>query len=54
MAMLISTFHNNTPIGIVFESEDLIESQPVSKELHDWQQSTIEAEHMIDRESVEN
>ena len=27
--------------------EDLIESQPVDKITHDWEQSTIEAEHII-------
>jgi len=27
--------------------EDLIESQPVDKTMHDWEQSTIEAEHII-------
>ena len=33
---------------------DLIESQPVSKEVHDWQQSTVEAQHMIKALTVEN
>ena len=36
------------------DTEDLIESQQISKELHDWQQSTIEAEHMIKITTVEN
>ena len=33
---------------------DLIESQPVSKEVHNWQQSTVEAQHMIKALTVEN
>jgi len=32
---------------------DLIESQPTDKEYHDWQQSTIEAEHIIKSLTVE-
>ncbi|MGA8844180.1 MAG: DNA methyltransferase [Nitrososphaeraceae archaeon] len=26
--------------------EDLIESQPIDKTMHEWEQSTIEAEHI--------
>ena len=33
---------------------DYIESKPVDKELHEWQQSTIEAEYMIKHLTVEN
>ena len=33
--------------------EDLIESQPVDKTMHDWEQSTIEAEHIIKPLTVE-
>jgi hypothetical protein len=33
---------------------DLIQSQPPDKDLHEWEQSTIEAEHMIDACTVEN
>lgn len=33
---------------------DLIQSQPPEKALHEWEQSPIEAEHMIDGLSVEN
>ena len=33
--------------------EDLIESQPVDKTMHDWEQSTIEAEHIIRPLTVE-
>ena len=34
--------------------EDLIESETPDKELHEWQQSTIEAEKIISRLTVEN
>jgi 16S rRNA G966 N2-methylase RsmD len=34
--------------------EDLIESEPVDKTLHDWQQSTVEAERLIETLTVEN
>ena len=43
---------NNGPT-IFSDTEDLIESQPVSKELHDWQQSTKEAQEMIKVLTVE-
>ena len=33
--------------------EDLIESQPADKTMHDWEQSTIEAEHIIKPLTVE-
>ena len=33
--------------------EDLIESQPVDKTMHEWEQSTIEAEHIIKPLTVE-
>ena len=33
--------------------EDLIESQPVDKTMHEWEQSTIEAEHIIKALTVE-
>ena len=33
--------------------EDLIESQPVDKTMHEWEQSTIEAEHIIKTLTVE-
>ena len=33
--------------------KDLIESQPVDKTMHDWEQSTIEAEHIIKPLTVE-
>ena len=33
--------------------EDLIESQPADKTMHEWEQSTIEAEHIIKPLTVE-
>lgn len=33
---------------------DYIESEPPTKVLHEWEQSTVEAEHVIDRLTVEN
>lgn len=33
---------------------DLIESKPVQKDNHEWEQSTVEAKHMIDSLTVEN
>ena len=33
--------------------EDLIESQPADKTMHDWEQSTIEANHIIKPLTVE-
>ena len=38
---------------IYSDIEDLIESQPVDKTMHDWEQSTIEAEHIIKPLTVE-
>ena len=33
--------------------EDLIESQPADKTMHEWEQSTTEAEHIIKPLTVE-
>lgn len=33
--------------------EDLIESDPVDKKLHEWQQSTVEAKRVIETLAVE-
>lgn len=33
---------------------DYIESEPVDKEIHEWQQSTVEAEYIIEHLTVEN
>ena len=38
---------------IYSDIEDLIESQPVDKTMQDWEQSTIEAEHIIKPLTVE-
>ena len=40
-------------ITIYQDVADLIESKPVSKDTHKWEQSTIEAEHMIKPLTVE-
>ena len=40
-------------ITIYEDVVDLIESKPVSKDTHKWEQSTIEAEHMIKPLTVE-
>ena len=37
----------------VHDIEDLIESHPTDKTMHDWEQSTIEAEHIIKPLTVE-
>jgi 16S rRNA G966 N2-methylase RsmD len=34
--------------------KDLIESQPPDKALHEWQQSPVEAEHVISKLTIEN
>jgi ParB family chromosome partitioning protein len=34
--------------------DDLIQSQPVDKALHEWEQSTVEAEYIIKKFTVEN
>jgi hypothetical protein len=40
--------------GSTSYTEDVIPSEPVGKEFHKWEQSTVEAEYMISKLTVEN
>ena len=48
-----SNGHGQSPT-MYSDIEDLIESQPTDKTMHDWEQSTIEAMHIIKPLSVES
>jgi DNA modification methylase len=45
---------NNNGPTMFSDIEDLIESEPVDKALHNWQQSTVEADRVIKTLTVEN